>query len=69
MIKSVGSIRYDIGCAHEWLTMACNTLDWTEGANLDHAKQRLQKAKKLIDEAIVDLDGLIQDQKDADATR
>ena len=68
MIKSVGSIRYDIGCAHAWLTMACNTLDWTEGANLDHAKQQLQKALPILKDAIVDLDGLIQDQKGADAT-
>jgi len=62
-MKGIKDIRYDIGVAHGWLTDAREALYWDAADSRNLAKRRLQKAKALIDEAIVDLDGLIQDQK------
>ena len=58
-------IEGSIQAAENWLGRARDTLF----VDLDGTKRQVQLAKKLIDEAIVDLDGLIQDQKGTDATR
>jgi hypothetical protein len=71
MIKSIEDIRFDLGQAAQWLEEARFTLDLgcAVTTDINVVKADVQEAKKLIDEAIVDLDGLLQDQKDADATR
>ena len=61
-MKGIKDIRYDIGVAHGWLADAREALYWDAADSRSLAKRRLQKAKALIDEAIVDLDGLIQDR-------
>ena len=62
-MKGIMDIRYDIGVAHGWLADAREALYWDAADSRSLAKRRLQKAKALIDEAIADLDGLIQDAK------
>ncbi len=58
-------IRYNIGTALLWLTQAQSSLDWQgEGtAAFELSKSQLQKALPLIRDAIVDLDGLVQDER------
>jgi len=68
-IKGVNDIKFDIRTVRSWVTRAIASLDWVEYLDFDRTKRELQEAKKLIDEAVVDLDGLIQDQKGTDATR
>jgi hypothetical protein len=62
-MKGIKDIRYDIGVAHGWLADVREALYWDAADSRSLAKRRLQKAKALIDEAIADLDGLIQDAK------
>jgi len=68
-IKRLPEIRNELGTAVAWLIGGNRFLVGPDYQDLENAKRWTQQAKKLIDEAIVDLDGLIQDQKGADATR
>jgi hypothetical protein len=64
-LTEVERVRYDIGLSIAWLTKAQGSLDWPSGviAAAGQAKAELQAALPLVREAITDLDGLIQDQK------
>ena len=69
-IKKLPEIRTNLWRAESWVHGAGqHLLEPTFSDSLEGSKRSAQEAKKLIDEAIVDLDGLIQDQKGTDATR
>ncbi len=58
--KRIEAVAGDVRDAIEWLQSARSYLDHQR---LSAGKVRIQNAKKLIDEAVVDLDGLIQDHR------
>jgi len=63
-IKRLPEIRTNLWRAESWVHGAGqHLLEPTFSDSLEGSKRAAQEAKKLIDEAIVDLDGLIQDAK------
>jgi len=68
-LKALPEIRINLGNAAAWIVGAGRFLnEWFSYTgepsllDLENAKRWAQQAKKLIDEAIADLDGLIQDR-------
>ena len=62
-IKRLPEIRTNLWRAESWVHGAGqHLLEPTFSDSLEGSKRSAQEAKKLIDEAIVDLDGLIQDR-------
>ena len=61
-IKKLPEIRQNLDDAEAWLLEARSPLYRLANPPLRVIKQYVQEAKKLVDEAVVDLDGLIQDQ-------
>ena len=68
-LKALPEIRINLGNAAAWIVGAGRFLnEWFSYTgepsllDLENAKRWTQEAKRLIDETIVDLDGLIQDR-------
>ena len=64
-IKKLPEIRTNLSRAERWVHGAglfLSEVSLTGPLDIENAKRWAQQAKKLIDEAIADLDGLIQDR-------
>jgi len=69
-IKKLPEIRTNLWRVESWVHGGnLFLLNPPSSDDIENAKLYAQQAKKLIDEAIVDLDGLLLDRKGTDATR
>ena len=63
-VKSPLQIAHRLNLAETWVRRAHTMLEFSlDKSFLRDAKISAQRAKKLLDEAVVDIDGLIQDEE------